>query len=215
MSLENIDSIIFDLDGTLWDTIDISMKSLEYIKNKYSDITKNITKEQVKSSMGKTFDEIVRLYYNYLPKEKAIDYAKEAFDKNVENLLKFGGTLYSNTKNTIMELNKKYKLYIVSNCIDGYIEAFFRTSNLYDYFKDYESNGKTGLTKGDNIKLVIERNKLKNSIYVGDTIKDKEAADIAGVPFIYASYGFGNVNEYDYKIDDIGELLSILNLLVK
>lgn len=44
---------------------------------------------------------------------------------------------------------------------------------------------------------------------MGNTIKNKEVAEIANIPFIYSSYGFGNLNEYDYKIDDISELLSI------
>lgn len=208
---KDCDSIIFDLDGTLWDTIESCMKSLEYVKNKYPEITREITKEQVKSSMGKSFYEIVKIYYGYLSEERATYYAREAFNRNIENLLENGGVLYHNTKNTILELSKRYKLYIVSNCIDGYIESFLSTSGLNTYFKDYESNGKTGLNKGKNIKLIIERNKLKNAVYVGDTISDKEAADFAGIPFIWSSYGFGNVDEYYYRIDDISELLNIID----
>lgn len=209
------DSIIFDLDGTLWDTIDSCMKSLEDTKNKYPDIIREITKEEVKSSMGKSFDEIVQIYYSYLPREKAVKYAKEAFNKNIENLLKNGGELYKNTINTILELSKKYKLYIVSNCIEGYIESFLNTSKLNEYFMDYESNGKTGLNKGENIKLIIERNNLRNPIYVGDTIQDKEAANIANIPFIYASYGFGKVSEYTESINDVVELIGKLEYLEK
>lgn len=186
------------------------MKSLDYVKNKYPDITKKITSEQVESSMGKSFDEIVNIYYSYLPKEKAVNYAREAFNKNIENLMKFGGVLYINTKDTILELSKKYKLYIISNCIDGYIESFLNTSGLKDYFEDYESNGRTGLSKGENIKLVIKRNKIEHAMYVGDTISDKQAADLANIPFVYASYGFGNVDKYDYKIGDIVDLLNLL-----
>ena len=55
----------------------------------------------------------------------------------------------------------------------------------------------------------MERNSLKNAIYVGDTIKDKEASDYAKIPFVYASYGFGTVDKYDFKIDDISELLNM------
>lgn len=100
-------------------------------------------------------------------------------------------------------------MYIVSNCIEGYIESFLNSSNLTDYFKDYESNGRTKLSKGENIKLIIERNNIKKAIYVGDTISDKEAADYAKIPFVYASYGFGNVEQYDYKIDEINDILNI------
>ena len=50
---------------------------------------------------------------------------------------------------------------------------------------------------------------MKNPIYVGDTNGDIEGARIAGIPFVYASYGFGDVESFDYKIDDISELLNI------
>lgn len=207
--MEKINAIIFDLDGTLWNTVDSCLKATSLVKEEHKDITRDVTREQIESAMGKTSDDIINIYYGYLPREKREEYANEAFSKNVENLLKEGGRLYPNTRETIMKLSKKYKLFIVSNCVKGYIESFFNTSGLKDYFDDYESYGNTLLSKGENIKLVIERNNLKNSIYVGDTSGDMEGAKIAGIPFVYAAYGFGDVESFDYKIDDISELLDL------
>ena len=209
MKNKEIDAIIFDLDGTLWSAVDSCLKATSLVKKEHSDITRDVTKEQVESAMGKTSEEIINIYYGYLPREKGEEYANEAFNKNVDNLLKEGGTLYPNTRETIIKLSKKYKLFIVSNCVKGYIESFLNTSGLKDYFSDYESYGRTLLSKGKNIKLVIERNNLKNPIYVGDTKGDMEALKIAGIPFVYASYGFGKVDKYDYKIADISELLDL------
>ena len=209
MKNKEIDAIIFDLDGTLWNTVDSCLKATSFVKEEHSDITRDVTKEQIESAMGKTSDEIVNIYYGYLPREKGEEYANEAFNKNVDNLLKEGGTLYPNTRDTIIKLSKKYKLYIVSNCVKGYIESFLNTSGLKDYFSDYESYGNTLLSKGENIKLVIKRNNLKNPIYVGDTKGDMEASNYAGIPFVYAAYGFGKVEGFDYKINDISELLNI------
>ena len=209
MKNKEIDAIIFDLDGTLWNTVDSCLKATSFVKEEHSDITRDVTKEQIESAMGKTSDEIVNIYYGYLPREKGEEYANEAFNKNVDNLLKEGGTLYPNTRDTIIKLSKKYKLYIVSNCVKGYIESFLNTSGLKDYFSDYESYGNTLLSKGENIKLVIKRNNLKNPIYVGDTKGDMEASNYAGIPFVYAAYGFGKVESFDYKIADISELLDL------
>lgn len=210
-SMENkeTDAIIFDLDGTLWNTVDSCLKATSFVKEEHSDITRDVTKKQIELAMGKTSDEIVNIYYGYLPREKGEEYANEAFNKNVDNLLKEGGTLYPNTRDTIIKLSKKYKLYIVSNCVKGYIESFLNTSGLKDYFSDYESYGNTLLSKGENIKLVIDRNNLKNPIYVGDTKGDMEASNYAGIPFVYAAYGFGKVEGFDYKINDISELLNL------
>lgn len=207
--MEKINSIIFDLDGTLWSTIDSCIKSLAEVKNKYDEITQDITADKVMSCMGLSFEKIVERYYGYIDKEKAIAYAKEAFNINIENLLKNGGTLYPKLENTIKQLSKKYNLCIVSNCVEGYIESFLKTSNLEEYFCDYECNGKTKLSKGENIKLVMDRNNIETAVYVGDTISDKEASDYAEIPFVYASYGFGEVKDYDYKIDTINDLINI------
>ncbi len=209
MKNKEIDAIIFDLDGTLWNTVDSCLKATSFVKEEHSDITRDVTKEQIESAMGKTSDEIVNIYYGYLPREKGEEYANETFNKSVDNLLKEGGTLYPNTRNTIIKISKKYKLYIVSNCVKGYIESFLNTSGLKDYFSDYESYGNTLLSKGDNIKLVIECNNLKKPIYVGDTKGDMEASNYASIPFVYAAYGFGKVDGFDYKIDDISELLNL------
>ena len=110
---------------------------------------------------------------------------------------------------SIKKLSKKYKLFIVSNCQDGYIQCFFKAHKLEKYFIDIECSGVTGLSKGENNKLIIERNHLKNPVYVGDTAGDRESAIVANIPFVYARYGFGNVDDYDYVIDNFEEILSL------
>lgn len=209
--MKKFDSILFDLDGTLASTVDCCVQTLAEQKKKYPDIQYDITPETVKGAMGLPFEKIVEKYYGYLEREKAEKYAKEAFEKNVENLLKNGGTLYLGVQNTVQELAKNFKLCIVSNCIEGYIEAFLQNHHLEKYFCDYENHGRTGLSKGENIQLVMQRNQLKSPIYVGDTQKDLEAANFAGIPFAFASYGFGEVTKCDYQLNKIEDLLKIIN----
>lgn len=72
---------------------------------------------------------------------------------------------------------------------------------------DYENPGRTGLSKGENINLIIRRNNLTAPIYVGDTEGDLNAARYAGIPFVYAKYGFGQVSEYDWVIEKFDDLL--------
>ena len=103
-------------------------------------------------------------------------------------------------------LSKKYYLYIVSNCQKGYIEAFLHAHHLEKYFKDIEMSGRTGKDKGHNILLLMERNHIQEAVYIGDTHGDQEASRFAGIPFIFASYGFGNVTHPDKVIKSFKEL---------
>ncbi|MNC58677.1 Phosphoglycolate phosphatase [compost metagenome] len=120
-----------------------------------------------------------------------------------------GGRLFEQLEEVLKVLSAKYKLFIVSNCQAGYIEAFYKYHQLQKYFADFENPGRTGLSKGENIKLVMERNNLKNPVYVGDTEKDLKAARDAGIPFVFASYGFGEVSDYEYIIHSFEGLLEL------
>lgn len=209
--MEKIDSIIFDLDGTLWDSTEIELKAINYIIEKEYDVS-TITIEQLKSVMGYPLPEASEILFNKANKEIGIEILKKSGIIMDEYLRDCNSNLlYDKVKETINMLNNKYRLFIVSNCKVGYIETFLRTQNLTEIFKDYECNGKTGLSKGQNIKLIMDRNSIKNAVYVGDTIKDKEASEYARIPFVYASYGFGKVTEYDYKLNNIEDLVKILN----
>ena len=149
--MNKFDSIIFDLDGTLWSTIESAVQCLAVLRNKHQDILHELSEVEVKKAMGLPFDECEQVYYGYLGKEKAEKYAKEAIILNVENLQEQGGTLYPKVYDTIKQLAKNFKLCIVSNCLEGYIETFLNNHHLEDYFCDYESHGRTGLSKGENI----------------------------------------------------------------
>lgn len=207
--MKKYDSVIFDLDGTLWSSLDSAVRATADVKSRHEDITYDTTSDDVKAAMGLTFDEARKFYYGYLSDEKSYKYTKEAFERNVEYLSKGEGKLYPDVVETLDVLSKNYKLFIVSNCALEYIRIFFKTCGLEKYFLDYECGGTNGFSKAENIKMIIERNGLNSPVYVGDTIHDKEASRKAGVPFIYASYGFGDVSEYDYKIDKFKNLSNL------
>ena len=62
------------------------------------------------------------------------------------------------------------------------------------------------MSKAENIRLLLSRNAIDAAIYVGDTEKDKAAADGAGIPFVHAAYGFGRVPDADWKISTLADL---------
>jgi len=134
--------------------------------------------------------------------EKCCEYEHLALEETTDNLL------YPDVKETLKKLTEKCCLFIVSNCQSGYIELFMEKADVKKYITDFECFGNTGKSKGENIKLVIARNSLEDVIYVGDTQGDYEATVLAGIPFVFAKYGFGKVDDYNLAINQIKELLN-------
>lgn len=208
------EGIIFDLDGTLWDSSKQVTASWNIALKKFETIDKRITLEDMHNLMGKTLEDIFYTIFPKLPKEQTLEIMKECVKEEDAYIRKQGGILYPELEKTLKKLLLNYKLYIVSNCQEGYIEAFLEYHNLGKYFLDTENAGRTKKSKGENIKLIIERNNLDKAVYVGDTQGDYEATKIAGIPFIYAKYGFGKVSEDTHFINDFSELPLLISILL-
>lgn len=205
----NYDSIIFDLDGTLWDTTHIVVDAWNEALRKQPSINKVITREDLTPVMGMASKELMATLFPEISYELGQEIFNDCADIEHEILREKGGLLFDNLENTIKTLSEKIPLFIVSNCADGYIESFIYAHKMDEYIKDFECIGKTGLAKADNIKLIVERNNLKKPVYVGDTILDYQSATLAGIPFILADYGFGDVPNVP-KIDNISELIDMI-----
>lgn len=204
------DSIIFDVDGTLWDSTPIAAAAWNSTISEHSGVPVTVTSERLKQLFGKPMNTIADILFPFLEEEvrhSLIDVCGER-----ENALLTASTedlLYPGVARTIRVLSEKYKLLIVSNCQAGYIEVFMEKAGLTSCITDFECPGNTGVGKAENIALVMERNQLKAPVYVGDTEGDRQAAAQAGIPFCFASYGFGTVEHPDYTIREFSELLSI------
>ena len=202
-----VDSLIFDLDGTLWDSRKTVADSWNIVIRKDAEVKKELTVADLKATMGLRMHEIMERLFPYLSKEKRESLLEELSKEELGHIRNYGGTLYPRVEETLSELAKTYQLFIVSNCQEGYIEAFYEAHGLEKYFQDFENPGRTGLSKGENIQLIIKRNNLQSPIYIGDTDGDREAAKYAGIPFVYASYGFGEVIDKDHIIEQFQDLL--------
>lgn len=202
--------IIFDMDGTLWDSAEGVAKSWSrVVAQKYTD-KRVITKEEIQSVMGKTMDKLAQALFPELLGERRMELLKACCEDENEYLRLHGGVLYDNLEDTLKILQKKYSLYIVSNCQSGYIEAFLEYYGFGHYFTDTECYGNNGLNKGDNIRKVVERNGLTQAVYVGDIQGDYEASQEAGVHFIHAAYGFGSIKEKVPAINNLTELPALV-----
>lgn len=206
--------VIFDLDGTLWDSSRSCAESWNVILGKYPDITSRITVDDMHSFMGKTLDVIAPMALPEIPDPRRWEIMTECVRYEQDYIAEHGGVLYPKLRETLERLREKYALMIVSNCQDGYIQCFLDFAGMRDLFDDFESAGKTGLSKGENIRLVIERNSVDSAVYVGDTQGDLDSADFAGVPFIRAAYGFGKMNREVPEINSLPELLQAVEQII-
>jgi len=209
--------IIFDMDGTVWDSSEnVAVSWTEKVREAgFTDRT--VTREDIQSVMGKPMDVIADTLFTYVPKGPERDALRSSCEEyENEYLRKNGGVLYDGVFETWEKLKEKgYHIYIVSNCQAGYIEAFLGHYNVSygtgnALVDDIECYGNNLLQKDENIRLVTERNRLDAACYVGDIQSDYDAAHKAGLPFIHARYGFGTINTDVPFIDSFGELTEVV-----
>ena len=205
------DSIILDIDGTIWNTTSIVADAW----NKAVDLTgfgcRKVSPEILKGEFGKPMDEIAFDLWPDLSSKERDELLKEccvleqeAVNEN-ETDITFPAVIQ-----TVKELSDFVNFYIVSNCQSGYIELVLQKTGLEPYIKDFSCFGYNGKPKSENIKLIVQRNNLKNPVYVGDTQGDKNSCDQAGVPFIWAEYGVGKVEGAFASLKQFSDLKEII-----
>lgn len=205
------DGIIFDVDGTVWDSTDTVEKAWNKAFAELG-LEERVSSNTLKSLFGLHLDVIIE---KVLPNASAAErkaLAPLIYQYEHDFLEEEGGRVYDGFASMLEALSARYPLYIVSNCQAGYIEQMLRMTKLQSFFKDHLCPGDNNLLKADNIKLIAKRNGLKNPVYVGDTSFDQEACKEAEVPFIYAAYGFGKV-DLDACAGVINTPMELVNIL--
>lgn len=206
--MQKYDSIIFDLDGTLWDAVDSVVEVWNEVLKDVG-LEPSMDYQKLSRCMGLLINQIVETLIPDATPEQTEKIIAECAKREIGMLSKLGGKLYDGVEQVLGSLSGKYRLFVVSNCQDGYIQAFFSAHGLRKYFTDYECAGRTGREKCYNIEKVVKEYRLKSPVYVGDTASDCEAAAKAGIPFIFASYGFGNTDIYDECAESFYDLQRI------
>lgn len=200
------ESLIFDMDGTLWDSAaNVAASWNETLKN-VPDVNIKFTEQDIKGIMGLTMDVIAAKFFGEKDPKRRMELMDMCGSEENEYLRIHGGRLYDKLEETLETLSKKHRLFIVSNCQSGYIEAFLEHYSLGKYFTDHICWGDNELPKGKNIRLIMDRNSITDGTYVGDTQGDCDSAYFAGAKFIHAAYGFGTADRSDGVIYNFYEL---------
>lgn len=199
------ESVIFDLDGTLWDSTAQVAESWNLSLRRMGVEKPEFDAGDIAGIMGMTEAQIADKLFRPSFGEEAERVCALCLAEEVEYIAQYGGRLYDGVTELLTGLGDR-KLCIVSNCQAGYIEAFLKFTGFSARFTDFECIGNSGLSKDENIRLVIARNALTKPVYVGDTASDEKSAAAAGCPFIHASYGFGQAEAPLHRISCPREL---------
>lgn len=201
-----MDGIIFDVDGTLWDSTEVVAKAWNQAIADHLGLEANLTSEGLKSLFGKTMDEILLAIFPTLSTEDQHRLGEPCFEYENTLLAKEPGTLYPDVEKVFQALSETTDLYIVSNCQCGYIEVFLEVTGLGRYVKGHLCHGQTGLSKDQTILQLMNEHHLTDVVYIGDTLGDYDACKKAKIPFIFVTYGFGQAPDALHRISSISEL---------
>lgn len=200
--------MIFDLDGTLWD----STQPVTHAWNRAIQILglrrSGLTEQDIAGIMGLSHEKIFAKIFPGTPEAERERIAAECYKQEIDALLKKGAALYPGVEEGLVKLAGHYPLFLVSNCQTSYLEAFFECTGFRKLFKDSECYGNTEKPKSDNIRSVMDRNQLKTAAYIGDTSGDESAAEKAGAYYFHVDYGFGSPQKECLRFAKFADLVT-------
>ena len=206
------ESLIFDIDGTLWDSRALVAEgyNIQLRQEGYDRLC--VTAEDFLPLFGKVMTEIADVIFAELPPEQRYPLMERCMDTENqylhENPCKIG---YDGIRRTLEQLAKDHRLFIVSNSQCGYPELCMEKLGLTEFIQGHLCFGDTGTEKGQTIRRLMQAHNITSAVYIGDTQGDLEAARQAGIDFVFAAYGFGNPDSYEAKIETPEQLLQLFS----
>ena len=207
-------SLIFDIDGTLWDSRALVAEgyNIQLKAEGYPHLC--VTAEDLRPLFGKVMTQIADVILAQIPQPERYALMERCMDTEnrylAENECRIG---YEGVKETLEELAKHYRLFIVSNAQCGYPELCMEKLGIGHLFEGHLCFGDTGTEKGETILELMRRHHIDDAVYIGDTQGDFEATLVADIPFIWAAYGFGDPAGAAGRITDIRQLPATLEAL--
>ncbi|MCA1010451.1 HAD hydrolase-like protein [Halobacillus halophilus] len=212
-------SVIFDMDGTLFQTDRILELSLEdtfnqlRLQNKWNDATPIV---QYREIMGVPLPKVwAALLPNHSEevREEANDYFLECLVKNI----KAGqGALYPHVEEVFQYLKEnQYEIYIASNGLTDYLNAIVGYYQLDQWVTEtFSIQEIKSLDKADLVHHIMKKYEITQGTLVGDRLSDFRAAKENGLKAIGCRFDFARkeeLSEADLVIEDLMELQSIEN----
>lgn len=202
-------TIFFDFDGTIADSENVLFEVVNEISPKFG--YKQVKKNQIQDMKKMTISMLMKKYnVSYLKLPFILRDARKVFRQRITKVLPFVGM-----KEVLRQLSENgHKILIVTTNKKETVEKFL-SINKIDVVKSVV--GESSLFgKAKALKKVIKKENLEKSkaLYVGDEVRDIEAAKKAGLVSIAVSWGFNSPDilkksNPDYLVDNPKELLAI------
>lgn len=202
------DAVIFDIDGTLWNACSSSAKGWNLGLEKLG-MCQRVTPRQIESVAGNTDESCLDML---LPGERVNHpgLLQVLNEHERQAITADGGEFYQGVVTGIIRLAHQCRIFLVSNCQEWYLDLFLKLSKLQPMFSGVDCYGMSGLTKEKMLGRMKRDYSLKNPVYVGDTASDEKAAALAGITFIYVTWGFGKPEGSATSVHSFTELLDSL-----
>ncbi|MEH6945367.1 HAD family hydrolase [Bacillus sp. JJ722] len=212
-----LQSLIFDMDGTLFQTDKILELSLDDTFNHLRSLHlwDTVTPiDKYREIMGvplpKVWEALLPNHSNEV-REQTDAYF---LDRLVENIRSGKGALYPNVKEVFLYLKENNcSIYIASNGLMKYLQAIVSYYNLDHWITEtFSIQQIQTLDKGDLVKTIIKKYDIKKAAVVGDRLSDINAAKDNGLIAIGCNFDFAQEDELaqaDLVINDLLELKTI------
>lgn len=201
--------IIFDMDGTLIDSGELIANTINHVRHFYD--LPPMEKGELLRNVNNPHIDAARFFYGTDTfKKKQRDLFSEYYNIHCKSDLR----VYDGIPELLQKLQPKYHLSVATNASSNHANTILKNAKLLEYFElvvgaDMVANPKP---KPDMLLHTLEKIGVDKSraYMIGDSQKDRLAAQSAGVRDIMVNWGF-SFHE-DEVIDDVTQLHKIFEI---
>lgn len=178
--------MVFDLDGTIVDSVELHAKSFKYAIKKLGYENYNELYKKYKKLVGIPMEEIVKKIIPNISKkeiEKIRDLKDKYFIKNIKKI-----KIYKKVLNILKIIKRKgVKVALFTSSSRKIVFKILKKLKLLRYFDFFvcKEDVKNPKPNKEGLIKIMKKFKTRNLIFVGDTKFDELAAKNAKIKFIY------------------------------